>query len=372
MGAGDEDPLVITHWGKREGFVQGSAWTQSNGLGTILWTAPVTPVVAQEDVGTYRTAVSHTPAGYVSRLVSKWRGSVTYKFRFIKSKYHTGRVLISWNPNGIPGSDSETTTFTRLVDLQYEDEVSITIPFKAASTWLNTRYIGNNYSDTTLPSVTYDVDAHNGGIQMRVQNTLTGPAANAELDILVFTHMEDDFELAVPNELPSDICMFEVQSSEVVEGQEIVAGSGERSTVGNASVTTGENIVSLRTLLHRSSFHMYVPLGDNMTGTSTFQAAGPKVLWTLVPRIPRGPGYDPLGIHWAAKKTAAGKAPFNFTPMHPLTYVNACFTGYRGSIVHHFNVVTQNENGVESITAENQPTSWVVKSTNQGRNRAIS
>lgn len=374
VGAGtDVDPLLIVDWGKRESFVQGTAWSQAQGLNAILWTAPVTPVVAQEDVGTYRSTLAHTPAGYVSRLFSKWRGAVTYKFRFVKSKYHTGRVLISWDPCGTPSLDSETTTYTRLVDLQMEDEVSITIPYKASATWSNTRFVSNNYSDTTTPSITYDPDAHNGVIQMRVQNTLTGPAANASLDILVFTHMGDDFELAVPNELPTQYCMFEVQSAEVVDN--IVSGSGAPTTIGNASITTGENVVSLRALLHRSSFHMYVPLGDQMSGVTadpnvpTFYTAGPKILSTLVPRMPRGPGYDPEGIHWATKKMLPGPAPFNFTPLHPLTYVSACFTGYRGSIVHHFNVITQNEDSVESITAENLPALWTIRATRQGRNR---
>lgn len=374
VGAGtDVDPLVIVDWGKRESFIQGTAWTQAQGLNTVLWTAPVTPVIGQEDFGTYRSTIAHTPCGYVSRLFSKWRGSVTYKFRFVKSKYHTGRVLISWDPSGTPSLDSETTTFTRLVDLQMEDEVYITIPYKSAATWSNTRFISNNYSDTTTPSITYDADAHNGVIQMRVQNTLTGPAANASLDVLVFVSTGDDYELAVPNELPSTYCMFEVQSAEVPEG--IVDGSGTTTTIGNASITTGENIVSLRALLHRSSFHMYVPLGDQMNGVTadpnvaTYYPAGPKILTTLIPRMPRGPGYDPQGINWATKKMSAGPAPFNWTPLHPLTYVSACFAGYRGSIVHHFNVITQNEDGVESITAENLPALWTLRATRQGRNR---
>lgn len=373
VGAGSDDPLVITTWGKRESFIQGTAWSQVQGLNAILWTAPVTPVMGQEDFGTYRSTIAHTPAGYISRMFSKWRGAVTYKFRFVKSKYHTGRVLISWDPCGVPSLDSETTTFTRLVDLQTEDEVYVTIPYKASATWSSTRFISNNYSDTIAPSITYDPDAHNGVIQMRVQNTLTGPAANASLDVLVFVRMGDDFELAVPNELPSSYSMFEVQSAEIPEG--IVEGSGSPTTSGNASITTGENIVSLRALLHRSSFHMYVPLGDQMSGVTadpmipTFYVAGPKILTTLVPRIPRGPGYDPEGIHWAVKKMSAGVAPYNYTPMHPLTYVSACFAGYRGSVVHHFNVITQGEDGVESITAENQPTLWTIRATRQGRNR---
>lgn len=368
VGAGSEDELVLKTFCGRESFLQGTLWQQSAGLNTILWTAPVTPINVLEETGTSRTGVNMTPAAFAGRAFAKWRGSITYRFRFVKSRYHTGRVLISWEPSGIPSLDSETTSFTRLVDLQYEDEVSVTIPYKAASTWLSTRSYSNNFSDTTSPTVTYNGDVHNGGIQMRVQNTLTGPAASASLDILVFVSAGPDIEYAVPNELPANISFYEVQTAEVVES-EIVEGSGAACTANNASITTGENIVTLRTLLHRSSFHMIASLGDQLSGAGTYQTAGHKSLTTLIPRVPRGPGYDPQGIHWASKYLTAGNVPYNFVPMHPITWIVSCFAGYRGGVVHHVNTISNGCDYVDSITAENLPINWVIRQALQGRNR---
>jgi len=91
---------------------------------------PVTPIVVASNSVVSTTVLNHTVTGYVGRMFSQWRGAITYKFKLIKSRYHTGRLIITWDPDGVPSTDYETTTLVRVVDLQHEEEVVVTIPFK--------------------------------------------------------------------------------------------------------------------------------------------------------------------------------------------------------------------------------------------------
>jgi len=79
-----------------------------------------------------------TPLCYFGRMYDYWRGSITYKIKIVKTQYHKGRILISWDPNitVIGVSNLETAVFSKVVDLEMEDEVEFTIPYKAFSPYL--------------------------------------------------------------------------------------------------------------------------------------------------------------------------------------------------------------------------------------------
>jgi len=339
-GAGSEDPLVLSKWLQRESFLQGTLWQGSSTEGSILWSAPVTPNYAQSESVTGGAAISHTPAAYAARLFSFWRGGVTFRFRFIKTKYHTGRLSITWDPNGIPGADFETSTMTRVVDLQYEDEAVITVPYKQARAWLNNRMIYNNYSNGLSPTFTLDGNAQNGVIQVRVLNTLTGPAANPEIDILTFVSCASDIEMSNPNEIPINMSVWEIQSQDIVQ-DDVLSGMAKTAAAPSLEiVTVGEKISSLRTLLHRATLTDVVVAGNPRTDVSTFVGAGTVSSVNYFHRVPYGPGFFGQAQSWASKINSPGAAPYAFVPNHPANWILNCFSGYRGAFVHHFDVIS--------------------------------
>jgi len=304
--------------------------------------------------------LNETPACHAAAMFSQWRGGMVYTMRFVKSRYHTGRVQISWDPQGVPGTNAETTTMTRIVDLQVETEVTFTVPFKAGDPWLATVNSTNNWA-VSGGSVTTSATQFNGYLRMTVLNELTGPASSQTIDVLIFAHTADDFQLAVPNELP-EWSFLTVQSEDQEDG-ELLGPVGELApTVGTNAVTVGETIASLRTLLHRSSYYHREFLGNPYSADGVFRT---KQLYNHVNYIPRFPieyGYTGRGVNYADGQlvTPAVKEQFQFSPNHPLGWVTNCFVGYRGAIVHQYNVTANGQSLVDELKAERDPRTHIL------------
>lgn len=330
-GVDNEDPLAFCNLLTRESFMIGTLWSGSQAVDTLLWSALVSPGLLVSN-GTYAV---YSPVSYFSHMFRFWRGSIVFKFRFIKTKYHKGRVLISWDPNGdiSATTDTETTTFSRVVDLAVEDEVEMVIPYKGTAPWLytnQTTYISNG----TAPTYPYDAERYNGCITMRVQNVLTGPAALPQIDVLTYMRAGDDFMYSVPTKIsdartthdPNGVLQSE-EVSEVITQQPVSVDS----QVG--MITTGETISSLRPILHRASLAYRQPAGVPIVGTTAGIQATANYIW----RIPDGVGRTPDGYGYATVSSAG--VPYYFGPNHPIHWVLECFVGVRGSVNVHVNVV---------------------------------
>lgn len=330
-GVDEEDPLAFSNLLTRESFLQGTLWSNSQAVDTLLWSALVNPGYIATGGG-YNTS---PPMSYFSRMARFWRGSLVYKFRFIKTKYHKGRVIISWDPNGdiSANPDTETVTFSRVVDLAVEDEVEVVVPYKNTAPWSYPQYSAGTYSNGASPSYTYDSEFHNGCITVRVQNLLTGPAASPQIDILCYVRAGEDFMLAVPQDLSVNFTSRDplgVIQSEEEEDNIAIAPVTADQKIG--AITTGEIVCSLRPLLHRASLAYQqfagIPTVGNTAGTYTTS----NHIW----RVPYGIGRMDTGYGYAT--VAAAGVGYNFSPNHPIDWTLNCFVGYRGSTNIHVNV----------------------------------
>lgn len=362
-GVDSKDPLELSGLLSRESFVQGTLYQGANAPGDLLWSAPVTPIVYAQVVNGSQTNYNHTVSGYFGRLFDAWRGSMVYRFRFVKSRYHTGRLVITWDPHGNQGSDYETTTLTRVVDVQDEEEVAFVVPYKAASAWLNTTAYPNGFSNSGTPTYTYDALAHNGTIQLRVLNALTGPAASPQFDILCYVSCGEDFRFAIPKSLPHDMSCFEAQSQDVP----VTSPISEEQEV--ELVTVGECVASLRPIIHRASFSDIMLAGDPMTGASAFVPDGYQMCSNFYNRVGPNYGFDPDAFNWANRTLSAGSAPFNFCANHPLVWIINAFAGYRGSTVHHFNVEANGVGVINHFSAERDDGGTIIRTARNARNR---
>jgi hypothetical protein len=360
-GVDEEDPLAFANLLTHESFVMGTLWANSQPVDTLLWSALVNPSYNFSGGG----YVTTTPMGYFAQTSRFWRGSIVYKFRFIKTQYHKGRVIISWDPNGdiSATSDTETTTFSRIVDLSVEDEVEVVIPYRATAPWLQPAFTNANMSNGASPSYTYGSDVHNGCITMRVQNLLTGPAASPQIDVLVYAKAGDDFMLAVPTEIttawtPKDPAGV-IQSEE-----ESIAQKPSEVDQQVATITTGEILCSMRTLLHRSSLGYVQYAGAPQVGDvpALYQTAN------YVYRVPYGVGRNTNGFGYA---TVSGAGVFyNFSPNHPIDWVLNCFVGYRGSTNIHVNTsgVGSNVTNVSHLAIHRNYANPIINATALVRN----
>lgn len=339
-GIEEDDPLAFSNLITRDSFLQGTLYANSQSEETLIWSCLVSPglVVSQSSGGgSYFTV---TPVSYVSRMFRFWRGSLIYKFRIIKSKYHKGRLTITWDPNKniTTDIDSDSACFTRIVDLEMEDEVEISVPYRATTPYLEVD-INSQFSNGAAPSYSYSDTNHNGCLTVRVQNVLTGPAVSPEIDILVYMRAGDDFVFSVPKEIsvlnttrdPAGV----IQSSAV----EDIAQKASKLDSNIAILTTGESFGSLRPLLHRTSLSHVLGLLNATTGSigNVLVNAG---LW----RVPIGVGRSTMAY------TDTGDAipyQFSYSFNHPIDWVLEMFLGYRGSVNLAVNVAAKSRSAYE-------------------------
>jgi hypothetical protein len=327
-GVDEEDPLAFKNLLTRESFIIGTLWSNSQPVDTLLWSAMVNPGYARSGGG-YATSI---PVSYFGRGFRFWRGSLIYKFRFIKTKYHKGRVLISWDPTRdiTSTSDTETTTFSRIVDLSLEDEVEVTVPYRATSPWLEPQFTSGMMSNGPSPSYTYNDDYHNGTITMRVQSIITAPVLSAEIDVLVYVRAGDDFMYSAPQEI-SHLFTAKDPTGVLQSEEESITQKTPELDTHVASITTGEVVSSMRPILHRSSFGyaQYAGQPEIATEAGIYQTAN------YIYRVPFGVGRMSTGYSYATVDGSGVR--YSFAPNHPIDWTLNCFVGYRGSINIHVN-----------------------------------
>lgn len=336
-GIDEEDPLAFKNLLTHESFIQGTLWNAAQAPNVTLWTAAVHPGYATPANNFFCT----TPAAYVAFMFKYWRGSIKYRFKFIKTRYHTGRVAIMWDPAGNPlasGLGASTTVFTRIVDIQEEDDVEFVVPYKARTPLLAVKDIDSKYySNGPSPTITHDPESTNGILTMKVLNKLTGPAANPEIDVLVYVSMGDDFTFAVPIDIPATLTSADpegiIQSAEKDVSQSIPSVDQHV-----ASITTGESLASLRPLLHRTSLSLVQFLGDPRQDTVGYKNCG-----NFYSKWPVGFGRQINGVSWASLGTPAVTTRFSFACNHPVDFVSNMFVGIRGSMNWHANIVDGND-----------------------------
>lgn len=340
-GATSEDELHLARFCQRESYLAATVWPTTLVPGDILFTSGVTPMLT----ATTSSAIAYTPMAYAATAFQYWRGPLKFTFKAIRSKYHRGRVQISWdrsanNLNTGPLLGNPNTQAV-VLDLDEGDEVSMVVPYQQQSLFLPVPAPATENgvpaasvpwsTSTTPPSLTGT--GWNGVINMRVLTRLTSPEASSEIAFLVIVSAAPEFELAAPvahryvsasgglslSNLPTSVAQ-----SEIVYDENAPATDGD--TVQSSSVykdAFGEQIASLRTLLHRSS--------RACTYTDDIATATAGMMSTTIPLKHMPPITGIWNNAWFSTSSPAG-ALANVTPWHPLPWFTYCFAGYSGSV----------------------------------------
>lgn len=348
-GVDEEDPLTIAKLAGHESYLNATSWTSAQAVDTLLWSAIVNPHYAF--LNTFRTTV---PMTHLSTNFRFWRGSIVYRIKFIKTPFHKGRVLISYDPNGdITGTaDTETTTFSRVVDLDFETEVDFVVPYKATSPLLEvvpfTNYPSTN-STALVPGYTYNSRYYNGVITMRVQTGLTGPTTSANVVALIYVRAGEDFEFAGPTQIPNTITLRDpagvIQSSE--EKADVLTQQEISKQDKLALITTGETICSMRPLLHRTH-HVTTQVAGNLIG-----GLGQYITKNIYYPIPHGVGRTSQSNQIGYGQASVSPYGYNWNANNPIDWVCDMFVGVRGSTTLHANAIsgTWNAPVIQSFSA---------------------
>jgi len=273
-GLGSEDELAISNFVQRESYLTGVNWPSSASPDTPLFTSVVVPQL------TFATGnvIDFTPPALVANMFSNWRGDMIFRFKFIATAFHKGRVRISYDPQA---SALQTTGDTgpfvtnKIIDLGAETDVEFRVPYQQALPCCYTLASNQTslFSTSSTPTLTLNETFHNGIISLKVLTALTGPTTTASVGVQVFVRGAENLEFANPSSSSPDLTPFTVQSEEYYDHGQPMGddmGSSTEAATHRALVNFGESVASLRTLMRRHNLldTIYVPAASaNTVGT---------------------------------------------------------------------------------------------------------
>jgi len=334
VGLSSDDEMMITPFIQRESYVKSFPWVATDAIDKIIFAGRVVPEYSAIS-GIFRQS---TPIAHISHMFKFWRGDIIYRFRFICSKYHRGRVRITWDPSGdiIADAVSSSVAFNKIVDITKDADIEIRVPYMQALPWLQTlpNLQTEFYGDSTFP---YNRDSRfdNGNITVRVFTSQTSPVASAPIQMIVSIRAADNFEFAAPLDVPQNTSIFSLQSTDELlydTPSQVSAGNNDSYADENRFlINMGENIKSFRQLLRRHSLVRISDIGADVG--SRF-----KQMRYVRSRFPIAYGYDANGIDSAKGTTVPGSNfPFNYVFTVPFNWLAPCYIGMRGASHWQFN-----------------------------------
>jgi len=328
------DPLDIKSIVTRESFVDLFGWTPAQTTDTLLFSGRVTPkVYTWASLGVTSAAlINMTPMCWASKLFRYWRGDIIYRFKFVCTPYHKGRVYITYDPMGSIATniantaDTSAVAQTYIVDLATNTDFEIRVPYCQATPWctLPSRMDSSVWANFTSPDYRYREGYDNGTITMRVQTELSSPNGSANVAVLVFVRGAENLEFAGPG----------MDNGEVVSYFAPQSGLETLSTTDAPDarylMNMGEKVGTLRSVIQRRQLLLNLHARQVTSGNA-------QVNGVRLSRTPPQFGYDPNGFHSMRKQDDATATVGNFASVNALTWLWPGFVGVRGSLEYTLN-----------------------------------
>ncbi len=342
VGLDGTDELTIRNIVTRESYLTSFTLSTADTTDLIKFSSQVTPSLFVSTLTGTNPIIQSTPMSYVSNLFQFWRGDISFRFKFICTNFHKGRVRITYDARGdlTTSSPDYVTVFNEVVDLGSDADVEIIVPYCQAFPWLRTDNTTSalRYSNTG-GAMSYVDGRNNGTLTVRVINPLSAPVTSSTVTCLVLVRGRDNLEFGCPVAALPHATLYTIQSGAITsdEPTQIVAGHSDGADHDKRYlVNMGEAVLSLRTLLRRSTHN----ISTNWTSGAT--NAGYNFLRHCFYKYPLYYGYATAGKNTANKTLAGGTAAFNYANVTPYNWIAPMFIGQRGSYIWHFNLDTSN------------------------------
>lgn len=361
-----DDELNIKNIVTKESYLTKVSWTTAATTDAILFYSRVNPLMF--DVLDYaaplQSKIYMTPMCWISNCFDQWRGTIIFRFHIVSSRFHRGRLVISFDPSGNTGASNLLNTtstsgvvYTAIVDIAETNDVEFEVPYQQAAQFLTLRTSFNtsnlNYGINSPPggfdyNTFVDPLYDNGCLSVRVLNVLTAPVASAPIDIQVYVRAGSDLEFANPTEIDptKQLSLFKAQTDEynidaAMTTVPIDAGMGNKNEY---LVHFGERITSMRQLLRRYDLISMDKIQCLASAANQYGTFKKRVF-----KAPISPGYVPAANDatrfgaspYVANTIVAGTTttwPYNWCQFTLLSYISNAFVCQRGSTNYTFNL----------------------------------
>lgn len=349
VGLGGKDEMSLAYIAGKESYLTTATWSTADLIDQVLFYSRVNPRLYDND-GATNSLLYMTPMCCISQLLNNWRGDIIFRFKIVCSKYHKGKLRISFDPAGYSAQNIGNTVttsnvvHTAIVDIGQSDQIEFRVPYQQALHFLNVRTAitasAKGWATRTAVPGTYPYDRlyDNGFIMVRVMNALTAPVASSSVDIQVYVRAAENIEFANPCVVdPTNLMsLYAPQSEEMKFDGEVdhtVLGTAKSASDKQYLVHYGENIRSLRQLLRRYEF---------VCRTFHTGSTGSIVNYVDLHKMPPTPGYLSVAPWVATSILGGANANFNFTKMTMLSFISPAFLAYRGSTNWSINAMGNN------------------------------
>jgi hypothetical protein len=265
------------------------------------------------------------PISLLTLMHSYVRGGIRIKVKFVKTKFHSGRIAFSFFPTaGIDLTSNEAYVNRWIVDLRTQNEIVLDLPFISDRQWL----LGGEKF---------------GVLKASIVSKLVAPATvSSSIKMLYEVCALDDIEYAVPGPLNQSMIIAIPQSGLYDEG------GNQQGTIGEAQVikdpilstasTVGEKIVSVRSYLRR--FFPFRGLVGDASSMSKFNLHYNSIVVDGIPVLPT--------------------ATTDTFPTDPWGILASCFAISRGGMRYRF----MNGAGNTNPSTVSLTTNWPYNDTN--------
>lgn len=298
----DYDEMDFSYIKARYAWFNTFSWALGSTVGSTLATFNVNPAIGevQRTVNGYNT-YNYTPVSSIASQFAFWRGSIKFRFKVVKTEYHSGRLEFGFYPTDESSYIADPAYVNRvIVDIRDHSEVELIIPYISRRPW--------------LPNGSWT-----GKLIVRVVDPLVAPSSvSPSLDILAELAGGDDIEFAVPGIFDYTPTTFTPQSGLASENVNAIIST----TIGNmevkgdpivmSSTTIGDKVSSVRALTRR-----FVPI--NISGTNPLSTMNSQQI-NIVP--------DAILFWQGTHATNVG----NFFTADTISYWGSMFTFMSGGI----------------------------------------
>ncbi len=242
------------------------SWASTTVADSVIATYSVTPDQYYFATGYY----NFPPVAFVVKHFNAWRGSMVFKFKFVKTEFHSGRLSFEFSPTSDPayaGPTNPAYVDRQIVDIREIDEVSIQVPYIATTPFVHLSEII-------------------GKLTVRVVDPLVAPSTVAStLTILVEVCAGPDFEVAMPSTYPMTPVKVLSRQSGITASRSVSFTIGSSKIAADpvmfSSTSIGDKVSSVRAYVKR--YYTMNNSGDTYALNLPILIAQPDVIFVAEP-----------------------------------------------------------------------------------------
>jgi hypothetical protein len=316
-------------------FITQFLWQEADAPATHLFSIKVKPCMA----GSQDNALVMTSMAFAAYPFAFWSGSITFNFEVVASFLHRGRLLFVYDC-ATSGDYTLNENRCAILDITTDHSVGLTVTPNAINTFVPSDTPGPYHS--ILAYDDFDETSY-GVLSVYVLNRLSAPESTngSPVEILVYGNMENDARFAVPTPNITDILFVDPASECAPKQTSVLMNNSFEYGADTLGMYFGENILSVRALMQRFSYHCVVILSGI---SESEQRVSIDIPMRGVYRGPAGSDNPSIAETGTAPQTSGGQS-YNFAYTTPLQYWASAYVGMRGSTRWKFFLQSYSEHG---------------------------